>query len=181
MTEVEVSQISTYLTTKKLNKDDHLLKAGHICNFIAFVHIGKFRSYYTSPKGDSVNIMLNSENEFIGDLESFITLKPSNLCIQAIEESEIIIILKEDIEKLYDKSLYWNSFGRIMTENTFIIAKRRLEDLLYQTPENRYLGLLTREPEFLNQYPLTDIASYLGITLQSLSRIRSRISIKNRS
>jgi CRP-like cAMP-binding protein len=119
--------------------------------------------------------MLNSENEFVSDLDSFVSNEPSNLFIQAIEKSEVIKIARDDLNGLYENSLYWNKLGKIMTENIFISAKRILEMFLYKSPTERYMELLKNSPEFLHNYSLTDIASFIGVTRQSLSRIRAKV------
>jgi CRP-like cAMP-binding protein len=175
MTEKEISEISPLLKTRTLLKDDFLLSEGQTCNFIAFIKIGSFRSFHINSSGSSINLMLNSTHDFISNLDSFISGTPSNIFIQSIEKSEVIVIHKNDINKLLENSLYWNKFSRIMTENVFIAAKSRLESIIYKTPEERYLELVTHFPEFLETYSLTDISSFIGVTPQSLSRIRARI------
>ncbi|BDD03929.1 hypothetical protein AUTU_14120 [Aureibacter tunicatorum] len=123
-----------------------------------------------------MNLLLRSENEFITDYESFISKQSAGLRIQAIEEGEAILLDKNDLDKLYDESFYWNKFGRILSEQIFINSKRRNEQMLFRTPKQRYLDLIKHEPEFFQRYSLKHISSYLGITPQSLSRIRKQIA-----
>lgn len=177
MSPIEVNEIAPLLVMKKVNKNDFILRSGQKCDFFVYVNYGAIRTFSIGKNGENHNIMLNAENEFLGNLESYVTNQPSNVSIQAIEPSEIIMIFKKDLDKLYESSLYWNKFGRTLTENVFIESKNRLEFLLYNTPEERYINLLNSNPTFLVRYPLTDIASFLGITPQSLSRIRSRINV----
>ncbi len=177
MSEVEREQILPFLSIQKVEKQTFILKEGQVCDFFVFVKKGSFRSFYNNSKGDSINIMLNAEYDIIGNLESYATQEPSNVFIQAIEPSELIFIYKKDLDKLYETSLYWNQFGRILTENIFIVSKRRLESLLYNTPEKRYLNMIEDNQDMLRRYPLNDIASFIGVTPQSLSRIRSRVHL----
>ncbi len=134
------------------------------------------RSYYVDDKLNETNLLLKSENEFITDYESFISQKSSTLWIQAIEKTEIILLDKVGLQTLYDTSFYWNKFGRIISEQIFLNSKRRTEQMLFLTPKERYLLLLKTQPHFFQKYALKHIASYLGITPQSLSRIRNQIS-----
>jgi len=174
-TEKEIKEVTPFLKIRTIEKDDFLLKANQISKSMAFIKSGCFRSFHIKSNGTSTNIMLNSEQEFISDLESFISQSPSNLFIQAIEKSELITISKIDLDRLCEKSLYWNKLSRRLTEDVFIISKRRLETLLYKTPKERYIELLNDSPEFFNKYSLTDISSFIGVTPQSLSRIRTTI------
>lgn len=175
ITKKEMEEITPLLKTKTVEKDELLLDPGQTCKFMAFILKGTFRSYHTKSNGESINLMLNSENEFISDLESFISKTPSNVYIQAIEKAEIITISAESLEKLYQKSPYWNTLGRKMTEEVFIVSKRRLENLLYNKPTERYMELINNYPDFFDKYSLTDISKFIGITPQSLSRIRAKI------
>jgi CRP-like cAMP-binding protein len=99
------------------------------------------------------------------------------LNIQALENSTVFLLSKNDLESLYLKDKYWQNFGKRMTERIYLSAKKRVEDLLYYSPEKRYLNLLTDNPLIFQKIPQKFIASYLGITPQSLSRIRKRITI----
>lgn len=175
MSSKEVDEITPLLVKKKIMKNDFILSQGQVCDFFVYINKGSLRTFSLGKKGDIHNIMLNSEYEILGNLESFVTNQPSNVSIQAIESSEVILIFKKDLNLLYETSLFWNKFGRTLTENVFIESKTRLEFLLYNSPEERYKILLSTKPKFINRYPLSDIASFLGITQQSLSRIRSRI------
>ena len=170
----EIEEITPFLKIKILEKDEFLLRSNQICKFMTFIKQGSFRSFHIKLNGESANLMLNSSNEFISDLESLISDSPSNIFIQAIEKCEVIIISKDDLNLLYEKSLYWNKLGRKMTEFIFIISKQRLETLLYKKPKERYIELQQKYPIFFDKYSLTDISSFIGITPQSLSRIRAK-------
>lgn len=171
----DVNKITPFLKTRTLEKDDFFLKQSQICKSMAFIKNGSFRSFHVKSNGNASNLMLSSENEFVSDLDSFVSEAPSNIIIQAIERSEIITIEKEDLDTLYDNNLYWMKLGKIMTEHVFIEAKRRLEMILFKSPTERYIELLNHYPSFLHRYSLSDIASFIGVTQQSLSRIRAKI------
>lgn len=94
--------------------------------------------------------------------------------IKALKDSEIMLLHKDDLQKLYQKEAYWQEFGRKMTEVIYLSAQKRIEELLYYVPERRYYNLLSETPQVFQLIPLKHIASYLGIKPQSLSRIRNR-------
>jgi CRP-like cAMP-binding protein len=174
ISEKEINEITPFLKTITLEKDDFFLEQNQICKSLAFITNGSIRSFHIKLNGSTINIMLSSENEFVSDLDSFVTKTPSNLFIQAIEKTELITITKDDLDTISEGSLFWTKLGKIMTEHVFIIVKQRLESLLYKSPTERYMELQNNYPEFLNKYSLTDIASFIGVTRQSLSRIRAK-------
>lgn len=174
MTEKEIEEVRPYLKTKTVLKNDFLLSEDQTCRFMAFIKRGSFRHFHINPNGSLTNIWFSSTNELLSNYHSFRSGIPSNISIQAIEESEIIIIHKDDFDNLLENSFYWNKLGRLMVENIFFLSVNRLESMIYKTNEERYLDLVANSPEFLQKYSLTDIASFLGITIQSLSRIRAR-------
>lgn len=176
ITDKEIDEVTPLLKSRTLTKDEFLLRESKTCNFLTFIKKGSFRSFHINANGTSVNLMLNTKNEFISDYQSYITSLPSNVSIQAIEDSEVIIIMKKDLDKLLVASLYWNKLGRILTENIFILSKLQLESMIYKTAEERYINLITHSPNYLEQFSLKDIASFIGVTQQSLSRIRARLN-----
>ena len=153
-----------------------ILSPPDTCKFIAFIKEGSMRSYHRNDNLIETNLLLQSENQFITDYESFINQKPSTLWIQSIEKGEAIYLDQEGLYSLYDTSFYWNKFGRIISEQIFINSKRRTEQLLFMTPKERYLLLMKTQPDYFQKYSLKHISSYLGITPQSLSRIRNQVS-----
>ncbi|MGJ8736342.1 Crp/Fnr family transcriptional regulator [Zobellia laminariae] len=96
--------------------------------------------------------------------------------IKAIDKGEVIYLDRTGLHTLYDTSFYWNKFGRIISEQIFLNSKRRTAQMLFLTPTERYVLLLETQPYFFQKYSLKHIASYLGITPQSLSRIRNQLS-----
>lgn len=168
--------IKPFLTLRKFEENELILNPPEVCGFIAFIKTGSLRSFYIDDNLVETNLLLKSENEFITDYESFVCEAPATLYIKAIEKGEIILLERKGLFHLYETSFYWNKFGRIISEQIFINSKRRTEQMLFLTPKERYLLLLKKEPHFFQKYALKHIASYLGITPQSLSRIRNQIS-----
>ncbi|MEF9477078.1 hypothetical protein OWR28_04415 [Chryseobacterium sp. 1B4] len=95
--------------------------------------------------------------------------------IQALLKTEILYFNKKEVEILIQKDIFWLGLAKRISDLAFLDAKQRLDDLFFYTPEERYINLLKKSPEILNKIPQKYISSYLGITPQSLSRIRKRI------
>lgn len=174
-------ELSAFLQPLKISKHDFFVRPGGVCQHIAFVISGVLRSYYVDERGEEISFLFHFshqhlQHQFVSDYESVLTGIPSRLYIQALEESELLLLHKNDLEQLYREDAYWQQFGRIMNERVYLSAKKRVEDLLYFSPESRYRNLLAENPSFFQRIPQKFIASYLGITPQSLSRIRRRLA-----
>lgn len=165
------------LVVKKIKKHEFLLKEGTGCNYLGFVKQGALRTFYVDEKGKDASFLLQIDNDFFGDYESMMLEKPSRLNIQALEDTEVWIWTKEEMEALFKSDIYWMGYGRTVALKVFLDAKRRLEYLFYFTPEQRYIDLLQNRPDIFQVIPQKYISSYLGISAQSLSRIRKRISV----
>jgi CRP-like cAMP-binding protein len=117
------------------------------------------------------------ENEFFGDYMSFLTQQPTALFTQALENTEILSISYSDLNELYKGSEIGMNIGRIASETLFIHKQTQQIDLLTLTAEERYLNLLKHQPQLIQRTPQKHIASYLGITPESFSRIRKKITL----
>jgi CRP-like cAMP-binding protein len=126
-------------------------------------------------ENSAVCLDLCYENEFFGDYMSFLTQKSTKLFTQAIEPTEILSISYADLNELYKSSQIGMHIGRVAAESLFIHKQTQQIDLLMLTAEERYLNLLERQPKIIQRTPQKHIASYLGITPESFSRIRKKI------
>jgi len=167
------------LMEKKISKHELLLKEGTSCNYLGFVKQGALRTFYVDEKGNDASFLLQINNDFFGDYESMMLNKPSKLNIQALEDTVVWTWAKEEMEALFRSDIYWMEYGRTIALKVFLDAKRRLEYLFYFTPEQRYIDLLQSRPDIFQMIPQKYISSYLGISPQSLSRIRKRISVNS--
>lgn len=163
------------LKKQVLKKKEFFLQAGSHCNYHGFVISGVMRSYYINESGEDITYKFHLENQFFTNYESILLNVPSRMNIAAMRSSEIFLLHKSDLTSLYDKGSFWQAFGRIMTERMYLETITRVEDFIYLSNENRYKKLLEENPEIFQQVPQRYIASFLGITPQSLSRIRNRI------
>ncbi|MCC6287919.1 MAG: Crp/Fnr family transcriptional regulator [Chitinophagaceae bacterium] len=172
-TEEEISFFLSLCEYKIVKKYDLALKVGQICDFVAYVNKGLLRYYYVAgDKEHTARIFL--EDSWTSEYASFLCKKPSSVSIEALEETELIILRYDSVQRGYDKAKVFERFGRLMAEALFIDLENRNSDFLTKTPEERYLLLLQQEPEMFNRVPLKYIASMIGIEPESLSRIRKR-------
>ncbi|ERJ59061.1 hypothetical protein M472_09785 [Sphingobacterium paucimobilis HER1398] len=158
-----------------LKKNQNWLSEGERADKLAFIIQGAMRSYLMNDKGEEINLLLQVNKDFIGDYESYISGKKASLYIKAMIETELFVISKDTINDLAQQDVFWMDFKIRMSDYAFLEAKRRIEDLLLFTPEERYLNLLRKSREVLQKIPQKYISTFLGITPQSLSRIRRRI------
>lgn len=155
-----------------IKKKKDLLRNGEVCRYIFFVSQGCLRSYSIDEKGHEHIYQLAFENYWITDLYSFFTESPSNLSIEAIEDTHMLMISFEKLENLYLKVPRLERFFRKLFQNAYIHTLERLNRTINETAEKRYNELITKHPDLLQRVPLIHIAAYLGIKPESLSRIR---------
>ena len=163
-----ITGISSIVTIKK-NKDLQLI--GHTCKTIYFIKKGVARIYYFKD-GIDVTERFFFENSIIARVESLFTGKPSRKAIQILEDAEIIAINSTQLFKLYDTFPEIERLFRKIFESAYVETVNRIEGMQFHSAEERYNALLTQAPNVLMRVPLKHVASYLGITQVSLSRIR---------
>ena len=167
----ELDFVMTHFSTKYIEKGEYLLTENKICKQLSIVKSGCFKVIYNS---DTI-IWFAFENMPITEMQSFISQTPSQFEIQAIEKSEVFTIDFDEMQMLYDKYDSFKTFGLRLTERILSKTISRATSLQFDSPEIRYQKLF-ENPNYLSRIPLQDLASYLGITPNSLSRIRSRIN-----
>ena len=168
-------QLAPKLTSVTLAKQEFLLQPGAVCQHLGFVVAGTLRTFYVNSAGRDISFLFHWTGQLFTNYESVLTRQPSTLAIQALEPTTVQLIHRDDLFALYETSMYWQRFGRIMADQIFLTARQRIDDLLVLNPEERYLALLSQHPTVFQKIPQKYIATYLGITPQSLSRIRKRI------
>lgn len=166
--EQAISEISSLVTIKK-NTD--LQPIGHTCKTIYFIKKGVARIYYYTD-GIDITEGFFFENSIIARVESLFTGKPSRKAIQILEDAEIIAINANALFKLYDRFPEIERLFRKIFEAAYVDTVNRIEGIQFHTAEERYKALLSESPNVLQRIPLKYVASYLGITQVSLSRIR---------
>lgn len=162
--------------TLEIKKDNFFISEGKIAKYIAFVNKGALHSYSIDEKGDKHIIQIALENYWISDLFSFISGEQALFNIQAIETSELILLSKENFQKVCETIPVFERFYRMLIQNAYVHSQKRISRIYKNSAEERYLNLIKEHPEIIQRIPQHYIASYLGIKPQSLSRIRKNLS-----
>lgn len=162
-------------TCRKIKKKEFLLMEGSICDFEGFVVKGCFKVFHTDRNAAEQILYFAIENWWISDIDSFINRIPSKLTIQALEDSEILLISKRDKEKLYLEMPEIERLMRLKFQSSIIALQRRIIDNLSKSSEERYIEFLKKYPQIAHRLTNIQIAAYLGVTPESLSRVCKKI------
>lgn len=175
ITDIDWNLLLPHLQEKALAKNELLIKEGKRASELGFVTKGMFRQYYTKD-GEEKMTYFFFENSFTGAYISCITGKPSLITIEALSDASYISFPYRVLLDLYEKSSAWQKFGRVLAEYLTIGLEERMVTLLLQSPEERYIDLLSgNKKKIMERIPQHYIANYLGITPVSMSRIRNRL------
>ncbi len=174
MSEEDFKDFLSHFVERRIRKKQYLLQDGEICKHMAFIAKGAMRKYFLDEKGIERIVDLYIENWWAGDRESFVTSKPSVYNIDAWEDCEIFLISRENILKLCKECPAFNEFILRLDENNSIATQKRITSSISFTSEKRYADFVERHPHFLQRFPQHIIASYLGITKDTLSRVRKK-------
>lgn len=157
---------------RKLRKHQYLLQEGDVARYLTFVNEGALRMFASDEKRGELTMQFAFSGWWITDNFSFLTGEPSVYNIEALENSEILVISKAAWEELFDKVPKFDRYFRILLQNNYIATQRRLVGSLCLSAEEKYLSLIKSQPDVIQRVPQHMIASYLGITPETLSRIR---------
>lgn len=175
LNEEEKSIVETVFQERRVKRRQFILQEGDVCKLNTFVIEGCFRMYLVDANGREHNLQFAIENWWVGDIGSFHTEQPSKLNIEAIENSIMLQIKKEDQLKLFVEYPKFNRIFRVITENALVSTQRRILQNISSTAEERYLDFMERYPHFFNRISNVQIAAYLGVTPEFLSTIRKRL------
>lgn len=169
-----LEMIKPFFIPKKIRKRQYLLQDGDVCKYTAFVEKGVLRSYSVDEKGNEHIIQFALEGWWIGDQYSLLTCEPSTYNIDALEDSELLLMTHAGSEAMMEAVPGMEKYFRILLQNNMIAMQRRLVASLSLTAEEKYKRMLNAYPNIIQRVPQHMIASYLGITPETLSRIRKQ-------
>ena len=169
----ELDLILSKMEYKRVPKKTRLLNIGEICDFEAFVLKGIGISYFIHENGSKVILSFASESWWLSDIESFHRQTPSKMCIETIEEMEILSLSLKDKEELLHSIPKLERMYRLILQNHLVNYQQRLLANIAQSGKERYQYFIEKYPEVIQRVPQHLIASYLGITAEFLSRIRT--------
>jgi CRP-like cAMP-binding protein len=173
LTEMEIEVIKGVYAPKKLRKRQYFLQEGDVCKNFGFVAKGAMRKYTIDDKGMEHIEGLGIENWWMGDRESWMMLTPSVYNIDAWEDTELLVITRAEMLELLHHIPALNEVVNAMDERHAIATQKRITASISLSAEKRYTDFVNRYPDLLQRFPQHFIASYLGITKETLSRIRS--------
>ena len=170
--------LSKRVVERKIRRKQFILQESDVCRHYTFVAAGCFKMYGADKKGNEHIIQFAAENDWITDIGSFHSGKPSLLYIEAIEQSVILQLEKNDLIHLYTHFPNFNRNFRVIIEDKYVELQNRVLQNISSTAEERYLAFLDQYPLLSARLPNTQIAAYLGITPEFLSNIRQKITKK---
>lgn len=173
----EEENIKSYLTPKKIRKRQYLLQEGDICKALAFVEKGMLREYLVDDAGEHI-IQFAIEGWTIADLMSFLTAEPATFNIDAIEDSELVLIGKGAHEELLLREPKYETYMRLLMTNAYVALQKRLTSFISAPVEDQYTTFTRMYPDIVQRVPQHMIASYMGLTPETLSRVRKKIAGK---
>lgn len=173
LSDSEIELLSEVFQLKKIRKHQYFLQAGEPCKVAGFLLKGAMKKYMIDDQGRENILELFIENWWPGDRESFMVGTPSPYFIDAIENSELLVISKEDFLAKVSKQPFFTELSSILTERQSYQLMKRLHVTKTLSAEEKLEALQSTHPEFLMRFPQHIIASYLGMTKETLSRIRS--------
>jgi len=170
----ESDYFTSIIQFKNIRKKDFMLQEGQVCDKINFVHSGALRAYYLDKEGKESTIMFAMTDWWITDMYCFLNKKPAVMHVEAIEDSAVLELSKDHLEKLYIEIPKFERFFRILMQNAYTREQLRVIENLSASAEDRYESFLTKYPQIAKKVKQKQIASYLGITPEFLSTIRKR-------
>ena len=178
LTDEDKERIKTFFVPKKLRKRQYLLQEGDVCKYLTFVTQGLLRTYNVDGKGDEHMSIFGWEGWWVSDFNSFLSGDKAVFNIDAIEDSELLLISQANYEALMIAVPVMDRYFRILYQNSLVTKERRLMSSITHTAEERYLQLSESNPQIIERIPQNLVASYLGIAPETLSRIKKNLLTK---
>ncbi|GLB52734.1 cyclic nucleotide-binding protein [Neptunitalea chrysea] len=176
LTYEEEALIKSYLSVKKVRKRQFLLQEYDVCRSVIFVEHGLLRSFSVDANGSEHIAQFAAEGWYISDLFSFLTEEPATFNIEALENSELVTISKLAHEELLEKCPKYEIFSRILLTDAYVALQQRMNANISKSLDERYATFVANYPDITQRIPQHMIASYMGTTPETLSRIRRRMA-----
>ncbi len=170
----EWEKLQSLFVPRKFRKNQFILQEGNTSNVETFITKGLTRTYELDESGQEHVLFFSPEDWWVGDLYSFLSGTPSRYNIDCLEDTETLQITKSNLDQLYEEVPAMNRYFRLLFQSAVITISQRIGSTLSKSALERYQEFLSKYPQLENRIPNHQIASFLGITPQSLSRIRSR-------
>lgn len=171
----EINRFCQFFEEKSLRKKDFLLKQGEICQYETFVMSGLLRMFHINEKGEEQTLQFGVEDWWFTDLDSFFNRVPSRLNIQALENSSVLVLSFENRQLAAEQLPFIQELNWTMLRKSYNALQNRMIDNLSKTADERYLDYLKKYPHIVKRLSNIHIASYLGVSPESLSRIKNKI------
>ncbi len=176
----DIVLLNAYFKFEKVKKGAFLNRDGEVAQYATFVQKGLFRTFIIDERGTEHILQFSMAGWWTGDLASFISRKPSRFYVEALKDSEILIISKESWDSLMEEAPFYLDYHRKLLERSLIATQDRLLESYSVDAMKKYLKLLKTLPDILQQVPQYMIASYLGMSRETLSRIRRQLAKENK-
>ncbi|OXA67814.1 cyclic nucleotide-binding protein [Flavobacterium aquidurense] len=175
LTPGEKELITTFFASKKLKKKQFLVVEGHVCKYLSFVTKGLLKAYNTDEKGNEHINQFTPEGWWTSDMNSFFRGDISFYSIDAMEDSEVLVITSEDFENLTLQVPVMDRYFRLLFQNSLITKERRLISSYTHTAEEKYKHIVEKNPDLIKRVPQNLLASYLGLSPETLSRLKKNV------
>ena len=172
LTDDEWADLRSCFSPMSLQKREFLLQAGEVCHSLAFIEKGALYACSADGQGSSTVIQFAFEGHGIGDISSFLTGEQSRRNIEALEDCELLLFPRENWDGIFERVPRFERYTRILMQNAFVALQRRIDGTVGRSAEERYAYLVGAYPELTTRVPQHLIASFLGISRETLSRIR---------
>ena len=170
----KIERILKFVRYQQISKNTILVQQGEICKKFYYIISGGIRIYYVTPQGKEKTRLVLFENSPFTAFNSFITARPSVELIEVLEDSHFAVMTRDDFFHMVDEMPEWSTFYRKMLERTFVYQHTRLEQLATLSAGERYKIVLHESPHFVQRLSNRILASYLDITQETLSRLKSK-------
>lgn len=175
LTPDEEQRLRSRLETKQFKAKSIILHAGEVCKYSYFVNSGLLRSFTINDHIVEHVLSFACEGWWIGDMYSLLSQKPGNLFVEVLEDAEVVLLSKENQEILYQEIPKLERFFRILTENSLVANQERLMDNLSLSAEERFEKFCQKYPTLVKKVPQKQIASYIGVTPEFFSKMKSKL------